>query len=242
MWNLIKKGSAWLVEEAKEKLDIRATWHELKLLGQKYGRRFFIVALLWEMVEDILFPFLAWKAGVPALMPVFLVLHFEPIVYPIFFFLFKTWDRIQGKEPWEPDRNAQSTYWRAGLQTLTYRIPALVMFYILLYHLNITLGVLTVYTVVMSGFGFIHDRIWHDSNYGINVDADTVEPRRVFAKVLTYRIVSTLVMGMVFMGLNGEIPMQMGLYQGVMFVLQTLLGLWWSRSSIGIRPVIHNPV
>lgn len=236
MLRSILKIPQWLIGEAKEKLDVRATWKELKALGLKYGRRFFIAAVLWELIEDVVFPAIAAYHGAYWLIPFFLVMHFEPVVYPIFFFAFRTWDRIQGREPWEPDRNAQSTYTRAGLQMLSYRVPALALFYVLLANLGVTLWVLTLYTIGMSFFSFVHERIWHDSNFGIDVPTDTVLPKRVVAKAFTYRVVSLIVMSSVLLGLLGHIPSEMWVYQGTMLNLHILLGGFWARSAYGITP------
>jgi hypothetical protein len=196
-----------------------------------------VAAVLWELVEDVVFPFLSWWAGAPWLIPVFLVMHFEPVVYPIFFFAFKTWDRVQGREPWEPDRLGQSTYWRAGLQVLSYRVPAFALFYVLLAHLGISGWVLGAYTVGMSLFGFVHDRIWHDSNFGIDVPTDAVLPKRVVAKAVSYRAVSVLVMAGVLFGLVGHVPPEMWTYQISALILSLAVGGWWAQSPVGIRPV-----
>ena len=227
----------WLAEEAWEKINVVETWRELKALGQRYGRRFFIAAFLWELVEDVLFPILAYKAGYPVLIPVFLVLHFEPVVYPIFFFAFRTWDRFRGFEPWEPDRNAQSAVWRSGAQVLTYRIPAMLVFFALLSKLDVDMVIFTVYTLGMSFFGFVHDRLWHDSNFGIDVPTDTVQPKRVLAKVATYRAVSFLVMSGVFYGLLGHLPPEVLIYQGVMTLWHLMVTAWWAHSPLGIHPI-----
>lgn len=231
----------WAVEEAREKLDVRETWRELRALGQKHGRRFFVAAVLWELVEDVVFPFISWRLGHPELIPVFLVLHFEPIVYPVFFFAFRTYDRIRGREPWEPDRLGQSTYWRAGLQVLSYRVPALVLFFLLLNGLGLSLWILTAYTLAMSLFAFVHDRLWHDSNFGIDVPTDTVKPERVVAKAFTYRVVSALVMCGVCLGFLGSVPGIVWGYQGSMLIFHIILGGWWAQSPVGIRPVVQNP-
>ena len=240
MFDTLRKIPAWLLEEAREKLDIRGTWRELKALGQKYGRRFFVAAVAWELVEDVVFPAISAYYGAYWLIPVFLVLHFEPVVYPIFFFAFKTWDPIQGREPWEPDRLGQSTYWRAGLQVLSYRVPSLLLFALLLSGLGMPFALLAAYTVGMSFFGFVHDRIWHDSNFGIDVPTDTVKVERVVAKALTYRAVSVLVMSGVFYGLLHRVPEEIWTYQGTMLCLSILIGGWWARSPIGIRPVVKG--
>ena len=227
----------WLAGEAYEKINVAATWRELKALGQRHGRRFFVAAVLWEMVEDLVFPFISWKLGHPELIPVFLVLHFEPIVYPVLFFAFRTYDRILGREPWEPDRLGQSTYWRAGLQVLSYRVPALILFFLILHGLKLPLGILTIYTLAMTLFAFVHDRLWHDSNFGIDVPTDTVKPERVVAKAFTYRVISALVMSGVCLGFTGAIPEAVWGYQASMLILHILLGGWWAQSPIGIRPV-----
>lgn len=233
---MLRKIIGWLYEEAREKLDVRGTWHELKALGQKYGRRFFIAAVIWELIEDVVFPAIGVYYGVYWVVPFFLVMHFEPVVYPIFFFSFRTYDRIRGREPWEPNRLAQSTYWRAGLQVLSYRIPVFLLFYLLLHDLNISNWVLTTYMLGMSLFGFVHDRIWHDSNYGIDVSTDMVQPKRVIAKACTYRAVSALVMSGVCLGIVGHIPVEMWSYQVSAFILYMVLGATWARSTLGITP------
>lgn len=240
MLTTLLKIPAFLIGEAREKLDVRGTWNELKALGQKYGRRFFIAAVIWELVEDGVFPAIAAWHEVYWLIPFFLVMHFEPVVYPIFFFAFRTWDRIQGKEPWEPDRLAQSTYTRAGLQMLSYRVPAFVMFYLLLADMGVTFWVLTVYALGMSLFSLVHNRIWHDFNYGIDVPTDTVQPKRIVAMAFTYRAVSILVMTSVFLGLTNAIPGAMWAYQGSMLILHIVLGGLWARSALGITPVVQK--
>src|SRR5271154_5174390 len=95
----------WILKEVWEKINFPKVYRGIKELGKKHGRRFFWAAIIWEMIEDIVFPFIAWLCGVPELIPVFLVLHFEPIVYPVFFWAFRTWDRLHGREPWEPARS-----------------------------------------------------------------------------------------------------------------------------------------
>ena len=231
---------SWLAEEAWEKINVVETWQSLKALGKKYGKRFFIAAVLWELVEDVVFPSIAAYYGVYWLIPFFLVMHFEPVVYPLFFFAFRTWDRMQGKEPWEPDRLGQSTYTRAGLQMLSYRLPAFILFYILLANLGVTFWVLTAYSIGMSLFSFVHDRIWHDSNFGIDVPTDTVLPKRVVAKALTYRAVSLIVMSSVLLGILGRVPGEMWSYQGSMLILHIILGGFWARSAYGITSTVKE--
>lgn len=227
----------WLAEEAWEKINVVETWRELRALGHKHGTRFFVVAVLWELIEDVLFPYLSWRAGYPALIPVFLVLHFEPVVYPIFFFAFRTWDRIQGREPWEPDRLATSAYWRTALKVLSHRMLSLLAFFVLLARYDLDFTILALYAVGMTFFEFVHDRLWHDSNFGIDVPTDTVKPIRVITKALTYRCVSAMVMSGVFYGLIGSIPNAVWLYQSLMLMAGLALGMWWARSPLGITPV-----
>jgi hypothetical protein len=234
---MILRAMSWLAEEAWEKINVVATWRELKELGRKHGRRFFIMGVTWEIIEDVVFPFLSYWAGYPQLIPVFLVLHFEPIVYPVFFWCFRMWDRIHGRIPWDPDRLAASSYWRTGLKMLSYRLVAFVVFGLLLAKLNLPLGILSVYVVTMTFFGFVHDRLWHDSNFGIDVPTDTVKPIRVITKACTYRIVSTLAMAGVFAGVLGYVPHEAWCYQALMFPLHLAIGWWWAKSPLGIHPV-----
>ena len=227
----------WVALKAKERVNVTATWRELKELRRKYGRRFFFMAVIWELIEDVLFPFLSYKAGYPELIPLFLVLHFEPIVYPIFFWCFRMWDRIQGREPWEPDRLAMSAYWRTALKMITHRMISIVVFLSVLSATALSFGVLAVYTGGMTLFGFVHDRLWHDSNFGIDIPTDHVKPIRVIVKTLTYRTVSAIVMCGVFYGLTHEVPANVWFYQGLMLPIYFGIGIMWARSSMGIQPI-----
>lgn len=234
---MIRRVVTWMLEEAWEKVNVVQTWRDLRELGAKHGLRFFVVAVAWEVIEDVIFPILSWQAGVPELIPVFLVLHFEPVVYPVFFFGFRTWDRLRGREPWEPDRLAQSTFWRSGLQVLSHQLPSFVLLYALLVYLSAPMLVFAVYVVVMGLFGLVHDRLWHDSNYGIDVPTDTVQTRRVVAKVVSYRVVSVLVLAGLLAAVLPGVPWQMGAYQGLALLVHFVVGLGWARSALGIRPV-----
>lgn len=240
MFDHLAKIPAWLLAEAREKLDLRGTWAELQGLRQKYGRRFFVAAVAWEILEDGVFPAIAAWYGAYWLVPFFLVMHFEPLVYPLFFYGFRTYDRIRGREPWEPNRLGQSTSLRAGLQVLTYRLPAFCLFWAILSHIGVTFNVLAVYTVGMSLFGYVHDRIWHDSNFGIDVAVDKVRPARVIAKAVTYRAISLLVMASLLRGFVGHVPVEMWAYQVLAFSLSLTLGFIWARSSFGIKPVVKE--
>lgn len=233
----LSKVFRWLATEAWEKINIVATFREILELGRKYGRRFLVMAVVWEIIEDVVFPFLSWKAGVPELIPVFLVLHFEPVVYPVALWAFKTYDRFKGREPWEPDRTAMSSHWRTLLKVTVYRLVSLTAFSLLLANAGLSLWLLSVYTMAMALFGFAHERIWHDSNYGITAD-DQVEPKRILLKALTYRAVSMLVMGMVLYGFLHTLPWGLFLgYQGAMLNAYIILEGIWARTTWGIQPV-----
>lgn len=231
IWSALK----WAGEEAWEKINIPAKWAEIKTLGKKHGLRFVVFAVVWELIEDGLFPFLSWYFGVPELIPVFLVLHFEPVVYPVAFYAFRTYDRLQGKEPWDPDRSAASKGYRTAAKVLIYRLVSLAAFGAILSHLSISMWVLALYTLMMVVFGAVHERVWHDSNYGINPDTDAVSPVRNLLKTCTYRATSTTIMSGVMLGVLGSVPWVMVLgYQATMFVAYWLLETLWSRTTWGI--------
>jgi hypothetical protein len=225
----------WLLKEVWEKINVFATWRTIKSLGKKYGKRFFWAALIWECIEDIVFPFIAWKMGVPELIPVFLVLHFEPIVYPAFFWGFKTWDRLHGREPWEPDREAQSTHWRSILKGMTLHLA--VSGWLLQV---VAWKPMVILMTLMTFFGFIHERIWHDTNYGI-IGCDLVQYRRVLAKAGTYLLISTISLYPLLKvtGSTG-IWRSLLLAQGITGVLYLLLESVWAKSKWGVTP-IHQP-
>ncbi len=227
----------WAWSEFKEKINVMETFREIKALGKKYGRRFFIMALTWELIEDVLFPYLSYKAGVPELIPVFLILHFEPIVYPIAFWVFKTYDRIQGRESWEPERTAMSSHLRSLAKVTGYRVLSVCAFWLLLVDAKLPLWILALYSVVMALFGFVHERIWHDSNYGID-ENDQIEPKRIVLKALSYRGVSSLVMGMTLFGFLGHVPWGMlCAYQGTTITAYIVLEGLWAKTAIGIQTI-----
>lgn len=225
----------WLLHKVWEKVNVAATYREIKALGKKYGRRFFWAAIIWELIEDIVFPFIAWRCGAPELIPVFLVLHFEPIVYPVFFWAFKTWDRIKGREPWEPDRSAYSSHWRSVLKGLTFQLSILGW----LSHV-IPWKALVVFAGLMSLFGFVHERIWHDTNYGIG-DLDMVRYKRTVAKTCTYLLISTVSLAPM-LRISGVSPIWTSLLiaQGITGVLYLVLEAVWAKSLWGVTPT-HSP-
>lgn len=235
---MIRRVAKWAFEEAKEKLNVFATIREIRALGKKYGTRFLVFAVVWEIVEDVVFPILAWRAGVPELAPVFLILHFEPVVYPIAFWAFRTHDRLRGKAPWEPERSAMSSHWRSLAKITVYRIMAYVAFLGVFAGQVLSPWFVSIYMVLMTMFGFAHERIWHDSNYGITTD-DKVETKRILAKAGTYRAVSSLVLGMGLYGvMKDSTPwVLLALYQFVMAIIHLGLGKFWASCKWGIRPV-----
>lgn len=225
----------WLLAKLWEKVNLPAVYREIKALGKKHGRRFFWAALIWEAIEDIVLPFIAWLCGVPELIPVFIILHFEPIVYPVFFWGFKTWDRMHGKEPWEPDRTAYSSHWSSILKGLTFQLSITGWLTLVL-----SWKTLVVYTVLMSLFGFVHERIWHDTNYGILLD-DVVQNRRALAKAGTYLLISTMTL-YPLLKVSGVHPIwgPLLMAQGITGALFLLLEAVWAKSRWGVTP-IHPP-
>lgn len=238
----IAQAIRWVFGEIWEKINIPATWRELKALGKKHGTRFFIAAIIWELIEDLVFPLLSWHFGMPELIPIFLIFHFEIITWPIFFWAFKMYDRARGREPWEPDRSAMSTNWRSFMKVLVYQLAAFGWLWALFNPLENwrMMGTIIFYTVLMSLFGFIHERVWHDSNYGI-LPNDDVEIKRTLAKTFTYRGVALLVM---YSGMKaifqGDYPIEeMAIFQAAGTTVYLLLECIWAKSMWGIHPT-HN--
>jgi hypothetical protein len=225
----------WILKEIWEKINLPQVYRDLKKLGKKHGRRFFIAALIWEVIEDVVFPFIAWKCGVPGLIPVFLVLHFEPIVYPAFFWGFRMWDRAHGKEPWEPSRAAQSAYWRSIVKGVTFQAAVSGW----LSHV-LPWKTMVIFIILTSLFGFIHERIWHDTNYGI-VEYDTVKPKRAFAKTGTYLLFSAFTLyPLLKVAEITHLWHTLFLAQGITACLYLLLETVWAKSLWGIAPT-NNP-
>ncbi len=195
MSNPVVRALKWAAGEVWEKINLPAVWRELRELGRKHGRRFFVAAVIWEIIEDGVFPLASWLLGVPELIPLFLIFHFEPIAYPAIFWLFRQWDRKNGLVPEHPERGAHSASWRSWVKALNFNIAATGF---LGYSLVLTTdyasnGMVLTYVGMMTLFSYVHERIWHDSNYGI-LDNDDVEPKRNIAKTATYRIVALMVM------------------------------------------------
>ena len=238
--NPFSRAIRWACSEAWEKINILATWRELKALGKKHGMRFFIFALIWELIEDVLFPYLSWRAGMPALIPFFLVMHFEPLVYPVAFWVFRTYDRVRGREPWEPERVAMSSHWRSGAKVLMHTIAASGWYVSIVLSLGFSPKVIAAYSVLIAAFSFVHERIWHDTNFGIGVfenDPDHVFAKRILAKTATYTIVSTTVLASLFkVSFGGSYWLALLACQGLGSVLYASSEAVWSRSKWGVAP------
>ena len=239
-WRLLGalgRALTWAWGEVKEKFNLVATVKGILREGKKYGPRFVVFALIWEAIEDGLFPYLSWKAGHPELIPVFWVLHFEPITYPIFFWCCRTYDRLRGREPWDPARPLVSTGTRSWAKVLTHRLLAAGLFWLMLARFGLPLWLLTVYTLVMIALKYVHERIWHDSSWGITLDGVTVLMKRTVAKAVTYRLASATVMAMVFRTFLGDLHLDaLASYQLVSFVAYLGLEAAWASSAWGIRP------
>jgi len=239
--NTLLKAVRWALGEVWEKINFPAVYRELKALGKKHGKRFFWAALVWECIEDGLFPLLSWWAGVPELIPLFLIFHFEPIAYPAIFWGFRMYDRARGREPWEPDRHAHSCYWRSVAKVGVYKLAITGWFAAILLGLGLSPLVLAAYSVLMGLFGFIHERVWHDSNFGIS-DDDAVSFKRTLSKAITFRIVSAMIMYPLLKALFEGSPWKpLIACQVVGFVLYLTLECIWARSVWGTAPTEPEP-
>lgn len=227
----------WIWGEAWEKINLPEAYRKLKELGVKHGRRFFIAALIWEIIEDVVFPALSWRFGAPELIPVFLILHFEPVVYPVFFWMFRTYDRLKGREPWEPSRSAYSSHWRSAAKVLAFQIGSTGWLQDML-----PWRALVAFIGLTSLFGFVHERIWHDTNYGITPD-DHVQAKRVFAKTGTYLLFTSLVLlPLLRLSHVAEVWKAMALLQGLNGALYLGMEAIWAKSVWGVRSTASAPV
>lgn len=218
-----------------EKFDLRATYREIKEVARAHGWRFGAAAAAWEVLESVVIPAVLCSRHQYLLAAFFVVFHFEPIVWPIFFFLFRTYDRICGRIPWDPPRLNASTSWRSATKVCVYRAATILLFWLAMERLHLGQGLLALYTGVMTLFGFAHERLWNDSGWGITAQ-DQVLGRRVAAKTLSYRAASLLVMALALRGLLGQVPwMPLALYQGAALGTHLLLEVLWARSTWGIR-------
>lgn len=231
----------FLATEAWEKIDVRAKWREIKEEGKKHGRRFVIFAVAWEFIEDAIFPIIAVKMGHPELVLFFLVMHFEPITWPTALWAFRTWDRAHGLVPWEPDRSAMSSHWRSAGKVALYKVATAGYYGLILLALGHSLMLLVPFVVLMGLFGFVHERTWHDSNYGIRED-DTVERKRVIGKTITYAIVSTTILASLLKGSVGVVPwLSVLALQSVGLAIYAAHEAIWAKSKWGVVSTVTTP-
>ena len=236
----IRAAIGWLLGEAWERVNVVGTARGLVKMAKEQGLRFAIAAGIWEAIESLVIPgyFIARKQ--PLLAALFVVFHLEPIVYPVLIYGFRTWDRLLGRIPWEPDRAAMSSSFRSGAKVTLYRLASFVLFLGVFSQVRMSQWVLGAYTVLMALFGYVHERMWHDVGWGISAD-DQVETRRIVAKALTYRVVSAVLMLGVLKGVLGAVPWAAAAcYQALALVLFAGLEALWARSSWGIQPTVPS--
>lgn len=236
----------WAWGEVREKLDIRGTIADIKAIGRKHGRRMLIFAILWECIEDGLFPALSIYYGMPELVAFFLVFHFEPITYPLALWCFRMWDRARGLEPWDPEHRVNtSTYKRTVVKTTIYASTTAALFYLMLWQFRMGWGFHVGLWAAVAAFCFVHERLWNDQPFGIDPDTDLVDPRRNAMKTFTYHLVATMLM-VSFLGggkplMNEEVfndtvtyllSSAVGWSVVAYFIIETL----WSKSVWGLRP------
>jgi hypothetical protein len=97
---------------------------------------------------------------------------------------------------------------------------------------------LMIFAVLVGLFGFVHERIWHDSNFGI-LPNDDVQFRRTLSKTLTFCGMSAMVLYPFLKVFH--VPMQaLGMAEAVTAVLFLTLETVWSKSLWGISKVQHG--
>jgi hypothetical protein len=74
---------SFIWNELKDKLNIRKIAREIWGMVREKGWKMAVVAAVWEIIEDVVFPAVAIYFGYPGLVPFFLTMHFEPFVLPI---------------------------------------------------------------------------------------------------------------------------------------------------------------
>jgi len=152
--------------------------------------------------------------------------------------LFRCWDRKRGRIPEHPDRSAHSASWRSWAKVVIYMTTVSGWFATVLVFLGLSLHILAFFAGLMVLFGYIHERIWHDSNYGID-GYDQVAQRRNMAKSVTYRIVSFTVMVSVLGATVGAIPwVGVLIFQGGASIVYCSLETVWSKSEWGIEKTV----
>ncbi len=72
-------------QELKAKLNVVAIAREMWTIARSKGWKMAAVAIVWELIEDVVIPSVAIYLGHPGVAAFFLAMHFEAIVYPIAF-------------------------------------------------------------------------------------------------------------------------------------------------------------
>jgi len=72
LWRLVKK-----------KVNVREIAKDVWRLSRVRGWKFAVVAVLVDLFEDVVLPSLAIVMGQPTLVPIFMAIHLEPVIYPI---------------------------------------------------------------------------------------------------------------------------------------------------------------
>ena len=186
---------------------------------------------------------------VPELIPILLIFHFEVIAYPVAFCVFKEWDRIRGVTTMYPEgRHSWSTLSRSLAKVSIYMLAASGWAFIYMgqsptlidsiFSSSIFSGFVfagLVFLFLMFTLGFVHERMWHDSNYGLR-ENDTVEFKRCLVKTGTFTGLGTLTM---FSALHitglAMAPLLFIVYHIVAAILYLGLEAVWSRSSLGVK-------
>ena len=94
-WSKVKGIAKHVIAESMEKIDFRATVKELKDAGMKHGPRFLAYAIAIEVFEDVILPAFLIAIGKPALAPLALAFHMEPVAYPAYFAVAKMVDKYK---------------------------------------------------------------------------------------------------------------------------------------------------
>jgi hypothetical protein len=76
-----------VLHTVREKLNVVATAKEMWQLAMKKGWRMAAIAIVWEIFEQIVLPGISIAIGYPELVPFFMAMHLEPIIFPIAFCL-----------------------------------------------------------------------------------------------------------------------------------------------------------
>jgi len=84
-WDKVKGGAKHLFSELKEKFNVRETAKKLIQLGKEHGPGFLAFAIALEAFEQIGIPAFFTAIHKPYLIPLALLFHTEPVMYPLYF-------------------------------------------------------------------------------------------------------------------------------------------------------------